>query len=53
MIIKVKGNKGKCPHCGKWVKLVYNDHMNQKELHCCRVYGIHGEIKNAKKSKRK
>lgn len=51
MIILIKKDRGRCPHCGTWKKLIYNEKMNQRELHCCKLYGIHNEIKEEKKKK--
>jgi hypothetical protein len=44
MRIEVKGDKAKCPECGKWNELVFHEKRNQNEFKCCKKYAVLGRI---------
>jgi len=55
MIVDIpkKGNRGKCPHCGKWLELFYNEEMKVSVLDCCTKYSLFPKPEPKKKRKKK
>jgi len=51
--IPKKKNKGRCPHCKKWIVLEEDETMKLLVLRCCKTYSLFAKPEPPKKRKKK